>query len=133
MHFRRSSHVHLALLRRHFFAVRGHLRAMRRPMPRRRHHAPLDDRRIADDDLALALGRQHLDRHLAVGLGAAEIDEDRNTFFGPGIVNGFEIFSTLVPRPAVGIAAAETGGTSLPTIWRTMSRCRARHRANARR
>ena len=50
----------------------------------RRHHRALDDRRVADDDPLAPFRLQHLDRHLAVGLGAAEIDEDGDALRRPG-------------------------------------------------
>ena len=49
----------------------------------RRHHRALDDRGVADHHPRLPLGREQLDRHLAVGLGPAEVDEDRHALRRP--------------------------------------------------
>jgi len=55
---------------------------------RRGDHRPFDNRGVANDDTAsLAVG-QHLDGHLAVGLGASEIDQDGDTRLRPGTMNG---------------------------------------------
>ena len=37
-------------------------------------------------DAGAPLLRQHLDRHLAVGLGTAQVNQDRHTGFGPGLI-----------------------------------------------
>ncbi len=68
--------------RRQFFggATYGIERRARRGLGRR-HDGTLDDRRVAHYDASAPYLRQHLDRHLAVGLGAAEIDENSDTSF----------------------------------------------------
>src|SRR6185436_18532644 len=73
-----------------------------------RHHGAFDDRRIADDDLALPLRRQHLDCHFTVGLGAPEIDEDRNAALRPGFVDRLHDLFDAGAEAAIGIAAAKT-------------------------
>ena len=87
----------------------------------RRHHRALDDRRIADDDRAVRARRQHLDRHLAVGLGAAEIDQDGDAGVRPGLVDRRQDRLDAGAEAASGLPPHQASGTSSPTICRTMS------------
>src|SRR5271165_1233544 len=51
-------------------------------------HRPFDDRRVAYDDTPSLVFGEHLYGHLAVGLRAAEIDEERDAGLRPRAVNG---------------------------------------------
>ena len=82
----------------------------------RRHDRALDDRRVADHHPVAPVGRQHLDRHLAVGLGPAEIDEHRDPFSDQASAIAAMMLSTLVPRPPPGSPPQWASGTSGPTI-----------------
>src|SRR5438105_10481295 len=48
-----------------------------------RHDGPLDHRCVANDDAVAARFRQHLNRHLAVGFGAAKVDQDGDALLRP--------------------------------------------------
>src|SRR5262249_27891181 len=51
---------------------------------------------------------QHLDRHLAVGFGAAEINQDRDALLRPGLVDGRHDRFDIGSKSAIWIAAAPT-------------------------
>src|SRR5579883_411784 len=72
-----------------------------------RHHRALDNGRVAHDNHLPPLRLQHLHRHLAVGLGAAEIDQDRDALRRPGVVDRLHDQPDIGAEPAIGIAAAE--------------------------
>ena len=76
---------------------------------------------------------QHLDRHLAVGLGAAEIDQDRDARLGPGAARSPpRIASTLVPSPPPGSPPHQASGTFVADhLAHHVGRALARPRANA--
>ena len=56
-----------------------------------------------------------------IGLGAAEIDEDRDASSDQALSMATMIASTYVPSPPSGLPPHQASGTSSPTIWRTMS------------
>src|ERR1700734_1036675 len=72
-----------------------------------RHDGALDNRRVTDHDQIPTVGLQHLPRHFAVGLGAAEINQDGNAFGRPRVVNGVDNQRHVGPEAAIRIATAE--------------------------
>src|SRR6266849_1133681 len=70
--------------RRQFFGGTTHgLKRSSRSRFGRSHHCPFNDGRVANDDAAAARFGQHFDRHLAVGLCAAEVDQNGDAAFRP--------------------------------------------------
>src|SRR6266480_3411181 len=74
--------------RRQFFGgATHHLKRSSRSRFGRRHDRALHNRRVTNHDAGTARFRQHFNRHLAVGFGATEIDQDRDAAFRPRPLN----------------------------------------------
>src|ERR1700733_4773811 len=73
----------------------------------RRHDGSFYDRCVAHDDQISSFGLQHFDRHLAVGLGAAEVDENGDALRRPRFVDGVDDQGHVSAQAAVGVAAAK--------------------------
>src|SRR5947207_7736013 len=95
--------------RRQFFRGAAH-RLQRRTGRRfgRRHDGSLYNRRVADDDPIAARFRQHLDRHLAVGLRAAEVNQNGDALLGPCPLDRRHDRLDTGAEPAARIPAAPT-------------------------
>src|ERR1700704_3392195 len=72
----------------------------------RRHDGPLDDRCVANDDTVPARFGQHLNRHLAVGFCAAEVNQDGNAPLRPGPIDCRHDRLDTGAEPAARISAA---------------------------
>src|SRR5246127_727531 len=72
----------------------------------RRHHRALHHRRVANDNAAAPRFRQHLDRHFAVGFGAAEVNQDRNSLLRPRLVDRRHDRLDIGAQSAIRISAA---------------------------